>query len=157
LHLRIGAGIALARTSVGGETSSELGPLLNGQVGIAISPPVDLTLGVTLQPFKADNPVRSEAYTSVYTLAGVQIALGKARRLHFRPELGLVFRSWSGTDVFVSSETSLAAGLAFGHEWTVGRNMGVTVEGFGRLSGADELSTSLLGVAVSLVPVGARR
>ena len=157
VRLRVGAGVALARTSVGGEAGADVGPLLNGQLGVAVSPAIDLTVGAAFQPFKADNPVADEAYTAVYTLAGLQIGLGETDRLYFRPELGLVFRSWSGSEVFVSSETSLAVGLALGREWPLGRKTGLAIEGFFRLAGADELSTNLLGIGVSFVPVGARR
>ena len=156
VHLRVGAGLGLARTSVGGETSSDVGPFLSAQLGVAISPATDLTLGAAFQPFKAQNPVIDEAYTGIYTLAGLQVGLGETDRLYFRPELGLVFRSWSGSEVFVSSETSLAAGLAFGREWPLGRKTGLAIEAFIRLSGADELSTNLVGIGASLVPVGAR-
>lgn len=155
-QLRAGVALSLARTSVGGETSSDVGPLLTGQLGIAVSTATDLTLGATYQPFKAHNPVADEAFTAVYTLVGVHVGLGETHRGYFRPELGLVFRSWSGSEVFVSSETALALGLAFGREWPLGRKMGLVVEGFARLSGADELSTILLGIGVSVVPVGAR-
>lgn len=156
-QLRAGVALSLARTSVGGETSSDVGPLLTGQLGIAVSTATDLTLGATYQPFKAHNPVMDEAFTGVYTLAGLQVGLGETHRMYFRPELGLVFRSWSGSEVFVSSETSFAAGLAFGREWPLGRKVGLAVEAFFRVSGADELSTNLVGIGVSVVPVGARR
>jgi len=130
--------------------------LLAGQLGIAISPATDLTLGAVFQPYTAQNPVADEAYKGVYTLAGLQVGLGETHRVYLRPELGVVFRSWSGADVFVSSETSLAVGLAFGREWPLGSKTGLAVEGFFRLSGADELFTNLVGIGVSLVPVGAR-
>ena len=156
VQLQAGVAPALARTSVGGETSTDAGPLLTGQVGIPVSTRSHLTLGVVFQPFKAHNPVIDEQFTAVYSLAGLELGLGQSRRFHVRPELGLVFRSWSGSEVFVSSETALALGLAFGREWPLGRKMGLVVEGFARLSGADELSTILLGIGVSVVPVGAR-
>jgi hypothetical protein len=157
VQLQAGVAPALARTSVGGETSTDAGPLLTGQVGIPVSTRSHLTIGVVFQPFKAHNPVADERYSGVYSLAGLQVGLGQTRRFHVRPELGLVFRSWSGTEVFVSSETALALGLAFGREWPLGRKMGLAVEGFARLSGADELATVLLGIGVSVIPVGARR
>jgi hypothetical protein len=135
--------------------SSDFGPLLSGQLGFAISSGSHLTLGATFQPFKAHNPVADEAFTAVYTLAAVQLGFGKTRRTYLRPELGVVFRSWSGSEVFVDSETSLAAGLAFGREWPLGRKMGLAIESFIRLSGADELSTTMIGIGASLVPVGA--
>jgi hypothetical protein len=156
VQLRAGAALGLARTSVGGETSTDIGPLLTGQLGVALSSRTDLTVAVAVQPFKARNPVKDEAFTAVYSLAGVQLGLGPQRRLYLRPELGLVFRSWSGSEVFVPSETSLAAGLALGREWPLSEKLGLAVEGSVRLSGADELSTTLLGLGLSLVPVGAR-
>ena len=156
VQLRAGAALGVATTSVGGEKSTKVGPLLTGQFGVALSSRTDLTLELAVQPFKAQNPVRDEAFTGVFTLAGVQVGFGESRRVYLRPELGLVFRSWSGADVFVPSETGLAVGLAVGREWPVGAKVGVAVEGFGRLSGADELSTVLFGLGVSVVPVGAR-
>jgi hypothetical protein len=153
---RVGAAIALTRTSVGGETSTDFTPLLTGQFGAAVSDGTDLVVELAVQPFKAQNPVADEAFTAVYALAGVQLGLGESRRLYLRPELGLVFRSWSGSEVFVESETALAAGLAAGREWPIGGRLGLAVEGFLRFSGADELSTILLGLGGSLVPIGAR-
>ena len=156
VQLRAGAALGLARTSVGGETSTDVGPLLIGQLGVALSTRTDLTAGFVIQPYKAQNPVMDEAFTALYTLAGVQVGFGGSHRTYLRPELGLAFRSWSGSDAFVSSETGLAVGLAVGREWPVGAKVGVAVEGFGRLSGADELSTVLFGLGISVVPVGAR-
>lgn len=156
VQLRAGAALGLARTSVAGETSTDIGPLLTGQFGIALSSRTDLTVAVAVQPFKAQNPVMDEAYTAVYSLAGVQLGLGTQRRLYLRPELGLVFRSWSGSQVFVPSETSLAAGLALGREWSIGPKLGLAVEGTVRFSGADELFTTLVGLGVNVIPIGAR-
>jgi hypothetical protein len=156
VQLRAGAALGIARTSVAGETSTDAGPLLIGQLGVALSGRNDLTLALAVQPFKAQNPVLDEAYTAVYSLAGLQLGLGNQRRLYLRPELGLVFRSWSGSQVFTPSETSLAVGLALGREWPLSEKLGLAVEGSVRLSGADELSTTLVGLGLSLVPVGAR-
>ena len=153
---RVGVAIALTRTSVGGETSTDFTPLLAGQLGAAVSDGTDLVVELAVQPFKAQNPVRDEAFTGVYTLAGVQVGFGESRRVYLRPELGLVFRSWSGSSVFVPSETGLAVGLGIGREWPLGAKLGLAVEGFVRLSGADELSTTLLELGGSLVPIGAR-
>lgn len=156
VQLRAGAALGAARTSVGGETSTDVGPLLTGQLGVAVSSRTNLTLALAVQPFKAHNPVADEAFTAVYTLAGLEVGLGRRRRVYLRPELGLVFRSWSGSEVFVPSETSLAAGVVVGREWPTGARLGLAVEGFVRFSGADELSTTLVGVGLSLVPIGAR-
>ncbi len=156
LEWRAGAAVGWASTLVAGETSSDWGPLLTGQVGYALSTRTDLTVDVALQPFKAHNPVRNEAFSAVYGLGGLQVALGASRRVYLRPEVGLVFRSWSG-DVFVSSETSLAGGLGLGGEVAVGRALGLAAEASVRLSGAEELETVLVGVGFNLVPLGARQ
>jgi hypothetical protein len=157
VQLRAGAALGVAITSVGGETSTNVGPLLTGQVGVAVSSRTNLTLGLAVQPFKAHNPVANEAFTAVYTLAGVEVGLGRRRRIYVRPELGLVFRSWSGSEVFVPSETGFALGVVIGREWPMGAKLGLAVESFVRFSGADELSTVLIGLGLNLVPVGARR
>ena len=157
VELRAGAALGWASTSVAGETSTNLGPLLTGQLGYALSTRTDLTLDVAVQPFKAQNPVADEAFRGVYTLAGLQVGVGTSRRVYLRPELGLVFRSWSGSQVFVPSETSPAAGLGIGSEIPVGRALGLAAEAWVRLSGAEELSTVLVGVGLALVPVGARQ
>ena len=125
-------------------------------MGYAISTRTDLTVDVAAQPFKAQNPVADEAFRAVYGLAGVQVGVGRSRRVYLRPELGLVFRSWSGSQVFVSSETSLAAGLGVGGEIPVGRAVGLAPEAFVCVSGAEELSTVLVGIGVTVVPIGAR-
>lgn len=157
VQLGAGAALGLARTSVGGETSTDVGPLLTGQFGVALSSRTNLTLALAVQPFKAHNPVANEAFTAIYTLAGLEVGLGRRRRVYLRPELGLVFRSWSGTEVVVPSETGLALGVVIGREWPMSAKLGLATEGFVRLSGADELSTILVGLGFSLVPVGARR
>jgi hypothetical protein len=137
VELRGGAAVGWASTSVGGETSTDLGPLLTGQVGYALSTRTDLTLDITAQPFRAHNPVGDEAFRAVYSLGGLQVGLAASRRIYLRPEVGLVFRSWSGSNVFVSSETSLAAGLAIGGEIPVDRALGLAPEAFVCVSGAD--------------------
>jgi hypothetical protein len=68
VELRAGAAIGWTSTSVGGETSTDLGPLLIGQVGYALSTRTDLTVDVAVQPFKAHNPVADEAFSAVYSL-----------------------------------------------------------------------------------------
>ena len=157
VELRAGAALGWTRTSVAGEASTDLGPLLTGQVGYALSTRTDLTVDVAVQPFKAHNPVADEAFTAVYSLGGLQVGLGASRRVYLRPEVGLVFRSWSGSEVFVSSDTSLAGGLGIGGEIPVGRALGIVAEAFARFSGAEELSTALVGLGLSVVPVGARQ
>ena len=156
LEWRAGAAVGWASTLVGGESSSDWGPLLTGQVGYALSTRTDLTVDIALQPFKAHNPVRNEAFSAVYSLGGLQVGLGASRLVYLRPEVGLVFRSWSG-EVFVSSETSLVGGLGLGGEVALGRALGLAAEASVRLSGAEELETVLVGVGVSLVPLGARQ
>jgi len=156
LEWRAGAAVGWASTLVAGETSSDWGPLLTGQVGYALSTRTDLTVDLALQPFKAHNPVRNEAFSAVYSLGGLQVGLGSSRRVYLRPEVGLVFRSWSG-EAFVPSETSLAVGLGLGGEVSLARALGLAVEASVRLSGAEELETVLVGVGLSVVPLGARQ
>jgi hypothetical protein len=154
--LKAGAALGLASTSVGGETSTDIGPLVTGQFGMVLSSRTELTADVALQPFKAHNPVADEAFTGVYTMAGLQVGLGSSRRAYVRPELGVVFRSWSGSEVFTDSETGLAVGVAAGGEFPVAHSLGLAAEAFVRLSGADELNTLLVGLGLGVVPVGAR-
>jgi hypothetical protein len=156
VEVRAGAAFGWARTAVAGEASTDVGPLLTGQVGYALSTRTDLTLDLAVQPFKAQNPVADEAFRAGYGLAGIQVGVGRSRRVYLRPEVGLVYRSWSGSQVFKASETSPAAGLGVGGEMPVGRALGLAAEAFVRLSGAEELSTALVGVGLSLVPIGAR-
>jgi hypothetical protein len=151
VDLRGGAALALATTAVGGETGTDVGPLFSGVLGLPLSNRTDLTAEVSWQPFKAHNPVADEAFRAVYGLAGVEVSLGSARRVYLRPGLGVVVRSWSGSQVFVSSETSLAAALAIGAEFPAGPGLRVVPEAFARLSGAEELSTGLFGLGVSLM------
>jgi hypothetical protein len=157
VEIRAGAALALASTSVGGESSSDLGGLLTGQLGLVLSSRTDLTADLVVQPFKAQNPLFDEAFTAVYALLGVQLGLGEQRRVYVRPELGLVHRSWSGSEKIVSSETSGAGGFALGGEVAVSRAVGLAPEVFVRLSGAEGLSTALWGLSVSVVPIGARQ
>jgi len=157
VEVRGGTALAIASTSVARRSSTNLGALLTAQLGLVLSTHTDLTGDFAVQPFKAQNPVRDEAFTAVHSLLGVQVGLSELRRVYLRPELGVVFRSWSGSDVFVSSETSPAAGFALGGEVALSATLGLAPEVFVRLSGANELSTTLWGLAISVVPVGARR
>jgi hypothetical protein len=151
VELKAGAALALATTAVGSETGTDVGPLFSGVLGLPLSHRTDLTAEVSWQPFKAHNPVADEAFRAVYGLAGVQVSLGSAWRVYVRPSLGVVVRSWSGSQVFVGSETSLAAALAIGAEFPAGQGLRVAPEAFARLSGAEELSTGLYGLGVSLM------
>lgn len=154
--LRLGAAFGHASTSVSGASSSNDGALLTGLLGFPLSARTDLALDLVVQPFKAQNPARDEAYTTVYALLGVEIGLDARHRVFVRPELGAAFRSWSGTSVSESSETGVALGLVLGYGLPLGRSIGVVLEGAARLSGASELSTGLLSVGASFVFLGAR-
>lgn len=156
VEVRGGAALGIASTSVAGRSSTDVGGVLTAQLGFVASTRADLTLDLAIQPFKARNPARGEAFTAVYSLLGVQVGLGALRRVYVRPELGVVVRSWSGSDVFVPSETSPAVGFALGGEVALSATLALAPELFVRLSGATELSTSLWGLAISVVPVGAR-
>lgn len=155
-ELRIGAGLEWAGTTVSDETSTDLGPALIGQVGATLSSRSDLTLDVVVQPFKAHNPVADEAFKAVYSLLGVQVGLGPSHRGYIRPDVGLVFRSWSGSQVFKSHETSVAAGVGFGYEFPVGRSIGLAADVLLCFSGAEELSTRIVDLGLAVVPMGAR-
>src|SRR5262249_15018916 len=97
VQLRAGVALALATTGVAGETGKDVGPLLSGVLGLPLSSRTDLTAEVSWQPFRAHNPVADEAFRAAYGLAGVQLRLGSARRVYVRPSLGIVVRSWSGS------------------------------------------------------------
>lgn len=156
VEARAGVALAVASTSVGGHSSTDAGAVFSGQLGLVLSGRSEVTLDVAFQPFTAQNPVRSEAYTARYAILGFQVGLGESRRTYIRPELGVVSRSWSGDDVWVSSDTGPVLGIAVGHEGAVGPRLGLASELFLRLSGGDELGTALWGLSLSLVPVGAR-
>lgn len=157
LILRFGAAGGLAGTTVGGETSSDGGVLLTGLLGFPVSGRSALALDITVQPFKAENPIRDEASTAVYMLAGLEVGLGQSRRAFVRPELGAVFREWSGTDVSQPSETSLAIGAVFGYSVGTGRKSAWVLEGGVRLSGAEELTSVLASLGISYTFAGAQR
>jgi hypothetical protein len=96
VQLRAGAALGVATTSVGGEKSTKVGPLLTGQFGVALSSRTDLTLELAVQPFKAHNPVRDEAFTGVFTLAGPGGLRRKPPRLSAagtRPGVSILVRS----------------------------------------------------------------
>ena len=156
VEVRAGMALAIASTSVRGESSTDAGPLFSGQLGLVLSSRTDITAEFIVQPYKAQNPVLDEAFTAIYGLLGAQVGLGTLYRTYLRPELGVVFRSWSGSDVFVSSETGPVAGLALGREIPLRTTLGLAPEVFVRVSAADELLTALFGLAISVVPVGAR-
>lgn len=156
VEVRAGMALGIASTSVGGGSSTDAGPLFSGQLGLVLSSRTDITAEFIVQPYKAQNPVRDEAFTAIYSLLGAQVGLGALYRTYLRPELGVVFRSWSGSNVFVSSETGLVVGVALGREIPFGTTLGLAPELFVLVSGADEPSTALFGLEISVVPVGAR-
>ena len=148
VQLRAGAALALATTSVAGETATDLWPVISAVLGSAHR--TSLSAEMAVQPFKAHNPVADEAFRALYALAGVQIRMGAARRVYLRPAVGLVVRSWSGTQVAVGTEVSPAVGMAVGAEFRLSRSLDLAPEGFVRVSGANELSTALFGLGVSV-------
>lgn len=158
VEVRAGMALGIARTYVGRTGSStDAGPLFNGQLGLVLSSRTDITADFIVQPYKAQNPDADEGFTAIYGLLGAQIGLGRFHRTYLRPELGVVFRSWSGSEVFVSSDKALVAGVALGREIPLGTTLGLAPEVFLRvLVTAYEPDTAMFGLAIGVVPVGAR-
>lgn len=157
LELRAGAALGAVKTDVGGESSTDVGPLLTAQLGYALSRGVDLTADLVYQPFKAKNPLGFEEYTTVSLLGGAQIGFGDSKRTFIRPEAGVAFSSWSGEDPWVPSATNFAAGIAAGHELPLASKLGLVLEGQIIVWGDSELTSLTFLAGCSLVPLGARR
>lgn len=156
VELRGGVALGIARTMMGDSSASDAGPLLVGQAGIVLSPRADFTVGVVLQPFHARSPLTDSSYTAIYTLVGAQVAFDQLYRVYLRPEVGLMFRSWSGGEVFGGSAMAPVAGAVLGGEIAIGNALGLAPELFVRVSGADDMRTMLWGVTINLVFLGAR-
>lgn len=150
VRVRLELGLAIARMSSGGASASSVGPVVGGQVAVVSSRSSDVTLEVLAQPFRVQNPNRDEAYRAVYGMFGWQKGGAGPGRTYFRPSLGLVYRPWSGTDVWVSSETSVALGLAVGREDARSSGIPLVTEAFVLISGADELATMLIGATLGV-------
>lgn len=155
-RLRIGAGFGASSMSSGGASGSAAGLLVGLQASFVTSPRSDVSFEVLAQPFRVQNPNRDEAFRAYYFMLGVQAGGRTAERVYLRPALGLVYRPWTGTDVWVASETSVALGVAGGFEFEPSWHWPIALEVFVLGSGADELSTSLLGISLNTF-TGARR
>lgn len=157
LELRAGAALGAVKTDVGRESSTDVGPLLTAQLGYALSRGVDLTADLLYQPFKAENPLGFEEYTTVLLLGGAQVGFGDSKRTFVRPEVGAAFSSWSGEDPWVTSSTNFAAGIAAGHELPLASKLGLVLEGQVVVWSDLELTSVTFLAGASLVPFGARR
>jgi len=152
--VRLGLGIGFASSGVGGENLYAVGLVGAALFGFPTGGRADLALEINGQFFKAAPPVGDEAYTAFYVLAGSNIRLGSARRVFLRPSLGIVHRSWSGTEVVTETKTSFAMGIAVGSLARIGDGIGLGPELYIRFSRADEISTTLIGLQISFQPVG---
>jgi hypothetical protein len=157
VELRAGAALGAVKTDVGGESSTNVGPLLTAQLGYALSRGVDLTADLLYQPFKAESPLGFEEYTTVLLLGGAQIGFVDSKRTFVRPELGAAFSSWSGEDPWVPSTTNFAAGIAAGHELPLASKLGLVLEGQVVVWSDLELTSLTFLAGASLMPLGARR
>jgi hypothetical protein len=147
--LGLGAGPAIASMSVSDENGHESGIALHGRIGVEFNPKLALLLEVDVQPFDVGNPVRAEAFNSIYILGALQLFV--ARGLYIRPAVGLQSRSWSGADPVTDSDTGPAIGLASGYELLSGRHITVAPEVYWRsafieLEGG--VSATLLGIRI---------
>ena len=157
IELRAGAELGVVRTDVSSESSTDVGPLVTGQIGFAVTPGVDLTVDVVWQPFEAENPLGFEQYTAVSVLGGAQLGLGGSKRTFVRPAVGAAFSSWSGEDPWVESNTNVAFGLWAGYEFPLRAKLGLVPEAGVLIWGGDELTSVTFSIGASIVPVGARR
>lgn len=148
-RLRIGLAVGRASLSSGGQSAASVGPLLDAQLALRRSERTDIVLNFLAQPFRVQNPNRDEAYRAYHLMLGWQMGSSGFERVYVRPSIGVVHRPWSGTDVWVSSETSIVLGLAGGREAFRTSRPSVVIEGFALLSGAQELGTTLIGVTVA--------
>ncbi len=147
--VRVGAGLGVTRggTTVGRQSSDRVA--MGGNALLRFGRSVRWGLEVDVQPYRIDNPVRQESFRSTYVLPSVE--LGAQAGPYLRLGVGGAHRSWSGPDVWVSSELSPAAGLAVGHEFKVAPNVSLSPEAFGRVSVGDEITTRLYGARVVVV------
>lgn len=152
--VRLGAGVGIASTEVGGRTGMDQGLIASAQFAMLRGRRTDYALEVNGQFFKAENPLIDEAYTAFYVLAGPDIRLGSSRKGFLRPSVGLVHRSWSGTQVVSETETSLALGVAAGFLARLAAGPAFGPELYLRVSGAEELSTRLIGLQLTIQPWG---
>lgn len=109
-----GLGFGRAGFAVGQLSNDETGVALHARFGAGLSERTLFLLAAEVQPFKVENPVAAESYSSFYLLPSLQIYLSKA--FYVRPGLGLQFRSWSGESAITNSDSGPAFGLALGRE-----------------------------------------
>lgn len=156
-RVRLGLGLGTASMSSGGVSGSSFGPLIGGQVSFVTSRTCDFAMEVLAQPFRVQNPNRDEAFRAYHIMVGWQFGSASQDRLYIRPSVGMVHRPWSGTDVWVSSESSIALGVAIGVEQGYVGRIPLVTEAFVLLSGGDELSTTLIGTTLNASSARRRR
>lgn len=145
--IRGNLGLATGETEVSRSTGSKTGVTFGGQLGTRGSV-VDLALDVAVQPFKVENPRRSEAFTALYILPSLQFHWASA---YVRGGVGWSRLSFSGNDIFVAKDGGFSWGVAAGYERGASkRPLGIEVFTLRTASSDGELGASLTGVRVTL-------
>ena len=146
--VRVGLGAGIGGTEVAGETNSQIEILFTGQLGLSILNRVALLIDLQYQPFKVENPVRAEAFQLTYLLGSLEVTIYKD--LFFRLGFGSAHFSWSGADVWVSSEKGLAGGFAFGWGLKKISKLKPALEVFLRGASVPELSATTIGLQATI-------
>lgn len=143
LVLRVGVGSARALAAVASQSDPRLGVVGSGQAGVALRR-VAIVVDATIQPFRVRNPKRAESLAVLYVLPSVQVEGGGG---FLRAGIGVARFWYSGSDVFVPSDTSLGLGASLGY----GFRRPFAVEAIGRWSASSdgELTHRLLGIQVT--------
>lgn len=145
LSVGLGTGLAVGGTTVAGESNSTVGPMIHARLALHTSRLFALVLESDIQPFRVENPVRAEAFRSVYLAISPQFTLSEG--VYFRGGFGATVYDWSGDDVFVDSEVGISLGGAAGYE-IVRSSLRLAPEVWVRWGGVPELTSRLFGLRI---------
>ena len=129
-YVRVGAGLGLATSEVGGEKSSKVGPVVSATFGSGGK--LSVAVQAEYQPFKVANPVKAEAYRVLFVLPSLELRFHTlsddgVAEVNLRGGIGLARFWWSGPEAGVPSENGVALSLSAGlrsHAVLAGRLMG---------------------------------
>ncbi len=140
--VRVGIGAARGSVDVAEASGSQTGIAGTLQFGWSGSR-WQVLFDAGVQPFRIQNPLRAEAFRVAYGLVSVQAFKGRA---YVRGGVGPAWYRYSGSDVFVEKDTSVATGLTLGYEWEGSLRSGLEFYFRRGWSSDGELRSGLLGL-----------
>ncbi len=120
---------------------------VGAQLWGGMSNTVGFLFELTWQPTDVQSPLRDERYSPLYLLAGPEFAIAE---MYLRPEAGIVWLYWSGSEVVDSTTRAFAFGLALGTERPVYQGFHLAPEATARVSVESGLTTYMVGFQLGI-------